>query len=167
MVNNFLIIGNLGSGSYGKVLLCEEAGTERRYAMKVLRKSLLRRKQGASGDSAWQDVMREIAIMKKLNHPNVVQLVEVIDNPNSDALYLITEFVVNGPPMQGASSEPLPLSMARKYLRDVLKGLHYLHHNGISHRDLKPGARAHCRRRRCRRAMLTWLPPRKHPHHRR
>ena len=36
---------------------------------------------------------REIAILKKLNHPNVVKLVEVLDDPNEDNLYLVFELV--------------------------------------------------------------------------
>lgn len=36
--------------------------------------------------------MREIAIMKKLNHPNVVHLYEVIDDPRSNQVYLILEY---------------------------------------------------------------------------
>lgn len=37
---------------------------------------------------ALQDVMREIAIMKKLDHPNVIKLYEVIDDPETDKLFL-------------------------------------------------------------------------------
>lgn len=37
-----------------------------------------------------------MAIMKKLDHPNVVKLLEIIDNPLESKVYLITEFVKNG-----------------------------------------------------------------------
>ena len=35
--------------------------------------------------------------MKKLNHPNVVSLIEVLDDPNKDKLYIIMEYMKNGP----------------------------------------------------------------------
>lgn len=44
--------------------------------------------------NAFQDLLREIAIMKKLNHPNVIKLNEVIDDPEEDKIYLST-FLIN------------------------------------------------------------------------
>lgn len=38
--------------------------------------------------NAFQDVLREIAIMKKLNHPNVIKLHEVLDDPEEDQMFL-------------------------------------------------------------------------------
>lgn len=37
---------------------------------------------------ALDNVKREVAIMKKLNHPNVIHLYEVIENPDNDKLYM-------------------------------------------------------------------------------
>ena len=42
-----------------------------------------------------QKVYREIAIMKKLDHPNVTKLVEVLDDPEDDNLYMGKDFNVN------------------------------------------------------------------------
>lgn len=38
--------------------------------------------------NAFQDLMKEIAIMKKLNHPNVIKMHEVLDDPENDTLYM-------------------------------------------------------------------------------
>lgn len=43
---------------------------------------------GRKGDSPLDRVYREIAILKKLDHPNLVKLVEVLDDPVEDNLYL-------------------------------------------------------------------------------
>jgi calcium/calmodulin-dependent protein kinase kinase 2 len=43
---------------------------------------------GRKGDSPLDRVYREIAILKKLDHPNLVKLVEVLDDPIEDNLYL-------------------------------------------------------------------------------
>jgi [calcium/calmodulin-dependent protein kinase] kinase len=41
-------------------------------------------------------VYREIAVLKKLDHPNVVKLIEVLDDPDDDALYMVFELVAQG-----------------------------------------------------------------------
>jgi [calcium/calmodulin-dependent protein kinase] kinase len=43
--------------------------------------------------NALQDVQREIAVMKKIKHPNVIRLLEVIENPNTDKIYMGISFV--------------------------------------------------------------------------
>ena len=46
--------------------------------------------------TALDDVKKEIAIMKKMRHPNIIRLYEVIDNPNSDKIYMVMEYAKNG-----------------------------------------------------------------------
>ena len=64
--------------------------------MKVMKKSRLKRIMIGKGKAAYSQVEAEIAILKKLNHPNIVKLYEIIDDPKHDKLYLITEFIKNG-----------------------------------------------------------------------
>lgn len=98
---------------------------------------LRKRRQGLG--TALDDVMREIAIMKRLNHPNVVKLYEVINDPNEDRLFLVMEYMENGAVQKDSRNlESLPEAIVRKYLRDVLAGLEYLHTQRVIHRDLKP-----------------------------
>ncbi|CAM9366603.1 unnamed protein product [Scytosiphon promiscuus] len=94
-------------------------------------------------------VQREIAIMKKLVHPNIVQLVEVIDAPRERSLYLVMEYVERGAVMRctesgmgryecPSSGGCLDAQTAAGYFADIMAGLEYLHLHLIAHRDLKP-----------------------------
>ena len=97
-----------------------------RYAMKILNKRKLNRIFISKERTALQDVEKEIAIMKKLDHPNVVRLIEVLDDPTHDRLYIIMEYLQNGSLMKKLSktkTSNLPLSW--KYFRDLVQGLNY------------------------------------------
>ncbi|KPP64065.1 calcium/calmodulin-dependent protein kinase kinase 2-like [Scleropages formosus] len=83
-------------------------------------------------------VYQEIAILKKLDHPNVVKLVEVLDDPSEDHLYMVFELVKRGPVMEVPTDKPLNEEQARFYFQDLLRGIEYLHYQKIIHRDIKP-----------------------------
>ncbi len=79
--------------------------------------------------------------MKKLSHPNICSLHEVIDDDEGGHLYLVLDFVENGQVMdfnnelreyRAASSSLLTPLQAKKYFRDLVKGMDYLHtHQGM------------------------------------
>lgn len=71
--------------------------------MKILSKRKLKRIFISKTRTALNDIESEIAIMKKLNHPNVVNLIEVLDDPSVDSLYIIMEYVKNGSLMKKLS----------------------------------------------------------------
>ncbi|PLW49485.1 hypothetical protein PCASD_01949 [Puccinia coronata f. sp. avenae] len=87
-------------------------------------------------------VRKEVAIMKKLAHPNIVSLLEVIDT-DQDSLFFVLELCPYGPVMQihanqAAESERLTESSARNVFRQIILGIEYLHFNQVIHRDIKP-----------------------------
>lgn len=87
-----------------------------------------------------QKVKREIAIMKKLAHENIVRLKEVIDDPASKKVFMVLEYMEGGE-VQWKDERGFPtltVDDARRTLRDVVLGLEYLHYQGIIHRDIKP-----------------------------
>ena len=70
-------------------------------------------------------VYREIAILKKIDHPNVVKLVEVVDDPGEDNLYMVFELLDRGEVLEIPSDKPLTEEEAIKCFRDVVHGLEY------------------------------------------
>lgn len=126
-------------GSYGIVKLVFNEEDETYYAMKILSKKKLMKKAGIFGrmapgkkgaSSPLAKVYREIALLKKLDHPNVVKLVEVLDDPDEDNLYLVFELIQRGEVLQVPTDEPLSEQVARKYFRDVVMGVEYRKFNG-------------------------------------
>lgn len=86
-------------------------------------------------------IKEEIAIMKKLNHPNLVSLIEVLDDPSEDSLYMVMEYCKKGVVMRvslGQRADPYPEDTCRYWFRDLILGIEYLHAQGIVHRDIKP-----------------------------
>ncbi|XP_053328802.1 calcium/calmodulin-dependent protein kinase kinase 2 isoform X2 [Spea bombifrons] len=154
-LNQYKLKDEIGKGSYGVVKLAYNEDDNMYYAMKVLSKKKLMRQAGfprrppprgakAATDGGTQAmgpierVYQEIAILKKLDHPNVVKLIEVLDDPSEDHLYMVFELVKRGPVMDVPTSKPLTEDQGRFYFHDLIKGIEYLHYQKIIHRDIKP-----------------------------
>lgn len=71
-----------------------------------------------------QRVYREIAVLKKLDHPNVVKLVEVLDDPAEDHLYLVFE-LLERQVLEVPTDKPLSEEGAWRCFRDVVLGIEY------------------------------------------
>jgi SNF1-activating kinase 1 len=75
--------------------------------------------------TAYENIMSEIAILKKLNHENVVKLVEVIDQEDDDTIYIVMEYVGSESLSKKMSRENLSKLQVWNYFRDVILGLEY------------------------------------------
>jgi len=120
----------IGRGAFSVVKEGIRKASGKKYAIKCISKKLIDKKELSL-------LEREIDIMKKLQHPNIIQLMEVIDT--SDTLYLVLEFASGGELFdaivnKGSYSE----ADAAKIIRQILEAIQYVHKNGIAHRDLKP-----------------------------
>ncbi|KAJ8751288.1 hypothetical protein K2173_016469 [Erythroxylum novogranatense] len=139
MINEYVRVCKIGAGSYGKVVLYRSSVDGNNYAFKAFHKSHLLKLRVAPSETAMSDVLREVLIMKMLHHPNIVNLIEVIDDPNTDHFYMVLEYV-DGKWVWEGSGPPGGIGeiTARKYLRDIVSGLMYLHAHNVVHGDIKP-----------------------------
>ena len=137
VINDYVIIKKLGKGAFGVVYLTFCLSNAALNAMKVVDLKLLRKRVLNLSD---EEILKEAAVMKRLQHENLVGLFEVISDLVNDKLYLIQELIRGGAAMEDQEvNEPLPVRDVRQYFRDVLQAVHYLHFQGVAHRDLKPG----------------------------
>jgi len=141
-LNQYVVIKDLGHGAFGKVKLCLNTHTSRLCAIKCINRKLLQRhKFAAQGRDKGRDVVKkEIAIMKKLVHDNVVRLHEVIDDEVGHYIFMVLEYIPGGPIYVPAvySNNGMGEELAHHYFCETCIGLDYLHLNNVIHRDLKP-----------------------------
>ncbi|KAJ9095359.1 hypothetical protein QFC19_007603 [Naganishia cerealis] len=140
-------VGVPGGGSYWAIKIVDRQ--PKRKLPGVVRKLGGGLPGGAAGAGGGQPgpaslanakLKREIAILKKCRHPNVVRLREVIDSPASKKIFMVLEYCQGGE-IKWRSEDGKPLltvDQARCIFRDVICGLEYLHRQGIIHRDIKP-----------------------------
>ncbi|KAG8906049.1 hypothetical protein FRB99_007706 [Tulasnella sp. 403] len=160
MVNQYIVMEQLGKGMHGVVRRGIDSRTAEMVAIKIVERVPRRklpppklpgsRGQTRGGSGAVTQAMRthedkirrEIAIMKKCHHENVVQLKEVIDDPHNKRIFLILEYMEGGE-LKWRTGPPddlpiLEVENIRRIFRQVILGLEYLHYQGIIHRDIKP-----------------------------
>lgn len=86
-----------------------------------------------------------MAILKKLNHPNLVSLIEVMNDDATKLSHVVIEYVDGGPPetlsdhaLLTGTGTSLGEANSRAYFRQLVSALSYLHYHNILHRDIKP-----------------------------
>ncbi|CAM9287406.1 unnamed protein product [Chrysoparadoxa australica] len=137
IINKYEVVQEVGRGSFGAVYECQDIETKTIYAMKVIDRR--RKRQHSKGKRLHESLRREVAAMKKLRHPNIVTLWEVIDDPKALKVYMIQEYMERGSILKEALEvEPLAEEVAREKFVQALNGLHFLHVHGIVHGDIKP-----------------------------
>eukprot|EP00602_Paraphysomonas_sp_CaronLab_P009122 CAMPEP_0185026182 /NCGR_PEP_ID=MMETSP1103-20130426/10140_1 /TAXON_ID=36769 /ORGANISM="Paraphysomonas bandaiensis, Strain Caron Lab Isolate" /LENGTH=750 /DNA_ID=CAMNT_0027559677 /DNA_START=278 /DNA_END=2529 /DNA_ORIENTATION=+ len=130
-VGNYLLGNTVGEGTFGKVKSAIHIPTGEKVAVKILEKKRIQDQADV------RRVNREIKILKKAKHSNIIQLFEVLDTPNS--IYLIMENADGGEMFDYiVANRHVPERQACKFFHQILNGVEELHKNEITHRDLKP-----------------------------
>ncbi|CDO70636.1 hypothetical protein BN946_scf184756.g2 [Trametes cinnabarina] len=157
MINQYEFVHRVGKGQHGDVYLARDTTRDnmdvaikcvsrkaKSDRMSKLRKRNLPRSSNTplvdQLGSTEHKIRKEIAIMKKLSHPHIVRLLEVIDDRQNDKIYMVMEYLAGGEiKWRTRSDNPLlRVDQTRRICRDVILGLEYLHYQGIIHRDIKP-----------------------------
>jgi len=151
-MENFHKIEKIGEGTYGIVYKATDKITEQVVALKKIRLE-------TESEGVPSTAIREISLLKELEHPNVVSLLDVVHADQK--LYLVFEYLdmdlkkhmddtesiynntnVGLDPSQnalkGMKTGGLPENLAKSYLRQLLSGIAYCHAHRVLHRDLKP-----------------------------
>ena len=129
---NYTIDKTLGKGSFAKVNLAYRNSDKRVFAIKTIEKARIMKSL-----RTMQFLYNEIAIMRKLSHPNIIKLYEV--HENELYIHMVLEYLRGGELLQklqnkGTYSE----KDASVTFKCVLEALGYCHSLNIIHRDLKP-----------------------------
>ncbi|XP_035644745.2 serine/threonine-protein kinase STK11-like isoform X1 [Oncorhynchus keta] len=136
LIGKYLMGDLLGEGSYGKVKEMLDSDTLCRRAVKILKKKKLRRIPNGEAN-----VKKEIQLLRRLQHKNVIHLVDVLYNEEKQKMYMVMEYCVCGMQemLDSVPEKRFPVFQAHGYFLQLLDGLEYLHSQGIVHKDIKPG----------------------------
>jgi calcium-dependent protein kinase len=123
----YKILSKLGSGSFGNVYLAQNRYTKEKVAMKIIKKA----NKDLLSDGEIKD---EIDILKTLEHPDIVRIIESFNT--KDSYVLVTEYCEGGELYDQVKNQ-LSETQIAVIFKQLLSGLAYLHSNNIVHRDLK------------------------------
>ena len=130
-IGQYILGKTIGEGTFGKVKIGTHLLTKTKVAVKILEKSKI------TDVADYERVSREIHILKIVQHPQVIQLYEIIETPKK--LYLIMEFCTNGELFDYiVKHQRIQEKEACKFFQELLAGIEYLSRLNVVHRDLKP-----------------------------
>ena len=134
-VDDLILTKSLGKGAFGEVFLTQKKGFKEYFATKRLDRAYSEKPENI------KLLSNEISLLKKLNHPNIVRLIDL--KKTKSHCYIVMEYC-NGGDLAGclkkykaAYKRPFPEELVQYLMRQIVSGLNFLHSQKIIHRDLK------------------------------
>ncbi|KAM7262282.1 hypothetical protein ACFE04_021359 [Oxalis oulophora] len=144
-VNCFQKLEQIGEGTYGQVFIAKETATGKVVALKKIR-------MDNESEGFPITAIREIKILNKLDHKNVIKLKEIVTSPGRDrdeqgnpvgnkydgGIYMVFDYMDHD--LAGLIDRPkrrFTIPQIKCYMKQLLTGLHYCHLNKVLHRDVK------------------------------
>merc|ERR1719474_1569562 len=143
MIDEWILMETLGMGGYSKVKL----GLHHQTAQKAALKIMFADHSGQMSESKTKQLLRELNVMKKVNHPNVIKLISFNANAqypeasgkSTRCIMTALEFAAGGELFDYLMyTGHFDDTATRSYFKQLLDGLQAMHQMGIAHRDLKP-----------------------------
>uniref|UniRef100_A0A8C9V3U1 Cyclin-dependent kinase 10 n=1 Tax=Scleropages formosus TaxID=113540 RepID=A0A8C9V3U1_SCLFO len=130
-VKDFEKLNRIGEGTYGIVYRARDMRSDEIVALKKVRMD--KEKDGIPISS-----LREITLLLRLRHPNIVELKEVVVGNHLESLFLVMSYCEQDlASLLENMQAPFSEAQVKCIVLQLLRGLAYLHHNFILHRDLK------------------------------
>ena len=131
MISDFKILKTIGEGTFGKVKSAEEIKTGQKVSIKILNKNKIQGKENMN------QIIREIKILKELNHPNLIKLYQIIED--NYHFFIVTEYASGGELFNLiVKNKHLSENDASIFFTQLIFALEFLKIKNISHRDIKP-----------------------------
>ncbi|CAL1400248.1 unnamed protein product [Linum trigynum] len=129
--DSFEKLDKIGQGTYSNVYRARDLDQKKIVALKKVRFDNL------EPDSV-RFMAREIHILRRLDHPNVIKLEGLVTSRMSCSLYLVFEYMEHD--LAGLASHPghkFTEAQVKCYMQQLLRGLEHCHSHGVLHRDIK------------------------------
>ncbi|EEF44424.1 probable serine/threonine-protein kinase At1g54610 [Ricinus communis] len=129
--NTFEKLDRIGQGTYSNVYKARDVTHDKVVAIKKVRFDI-------NDPDSVKFMAREINILRRLDHPNIIKLEGLITSPTSSSLYLVFEYMEHD--LTGLISLPgikFKEPQIKCYMQQLLSGLDHCHSRGVLHRDIK------------------------------
>ncbi|KAJ4823107.1 hypothetical protein Tsubulata_017606 [Turnera subulata] len=129
--NTFEKLERIGQGTYSNVYKARDVTHDKLVALKKVRFD-------SNDPESVKFMSREILILRRLDHPNIIKLKGLITSQTSSSLYLVFEYMEHD--LTGLASVPgirFAEPQIKCYMQQLLNGLDHCHSRGVLHRDIK------------------------------
>ena len=135
LLRDYTLIRCLGKGSFGEVFLTSKQGSSERFATKRISKKHI------NNPKAKQYIDNEINILKEIDHPNIIKLIDIVETTQ---FYNLVMELCNGGELskcleqyKAINKRAFSEEIVQHLMKQIVSSINYLHQKNILHRDIK------------------------------